>query len=170
MTPLFVSRLLGERSAAALHPARATGERCMGNCMDMLSFISFTFAWSRRDHPAAVRYFFPIFDIESKGYISQVGCAGSYSFSMHTCAACMCLQGGGGEKGCGRRQLSFMDSAGSPQLCCFSSFLPLFVSSSLSSFKHQADLSSCQIVHASMYAKRFNDRIAVLMWQLYYLS
>eukprot|EP00884_Botryococcus_braunii_P010087 jgi/Botrbrau1/1907/Bobra.0005s0022.1 len=72
LTPLFISRLLGERSAAALDPACTAAERGMGNCMNTLSFIWFTFAWSRRDHPAAVRYFFPIFDIESKGYISQM--------------------------------------------------------------------------------------------------
>lgn len=42
---------------------------CLSVCrdeMDLLAFTDFVLAWDHRSHPAAIKYFFPIIDIESK--------------------------------------------------------------------------------------------------------
>lgn len=87
MTRLFISKLLEERSAAAIHPAHFREDRSKGQHFDLLAFISLKFAWDCRDHPAAIRYFYPVFDVEGKGYITQVGaqiCAGMRNGSSQT--------------------------------------------------------------------------------------
>ncbi|EFJ50385.1 hypothetical protein VOLCADRAFT_88941 [Volvox carteri f. nagariensis] len=38
--------------------------------MDMLAFTDFVLAWDHRSHPAAIKYFFDIFDLKKQGYIS----------------------------------------------------------------------------------------------------
>ncbi len=32
--------------------------------MDLVSFTDFVLAWDHRSHPAAIKYFFPIFDLQ----------------------------------------------------------------------------------------------------------
>ncbi|WIA14073.1 hypothetical protein OEZ85_002624 [Tetradesmus obliquus] len=48
-------------------PPNAAGPR---DEMDLLAFADFVLAWDHRNHPAAVGYFFKIFDIQHKGYLT----------------------------------------------------------------------------------------------------
>ena len=34
--------------------------------LDMMGFVDFVLAWDHRNHPAALAYFFPIFDLQHK--------------------------------------------------------------------------------------------------------
>ena len=49
--------------------------------MDLVAFTDFVLAWDHRSQPAAIKYFFDIFDLEK-----QVGCGGG-------------VGGGGGTRG-----------------------------------------------------------------------
>ncbi len=72
MTPLFLTRLFEERSSVCTSCGRAVEGRREPNRMDYAAFLRFVFAWEHRDEPAALRFFFPLFDLEGKGCISQV--------------------------------------------------------------------------------------------------
>mmetsp|Transcript_7778 Transcript_7778/g.15185 ORF Transcript_7778/g.15185 Transcript_7778/m.15185 type:complete len:456 (-) Transcript_7778:150-1517(-) len=39
--------------------------------MDLTTFVDFVLAWENCNHVAAIRYFFPIFDLQNQGYIDQ---------------------------------------------------------------------------------------------------
>lgn len=72
MTPLFLARLFEERSAVCTPSHGAQFGRDAQYRMDYASFLQFVFAWEHRDEPAALRHFFPLFDLGGKGCITQV--------------------------------------------------------------------------------------------------
>ncbi|KAK9830587.1 hypothetical protein WJX81_001917 [Elliptochloris bilobata] len=88
MTPLFVMRLFEERAAApgsatpqsapagGAWQGRVIGPRnpAIGGCCGMRweAFLDFLLAWEHRGSAAGVRYFFPLFDLRGRGYITQV--------------------------------------------------------------------------------------------------
>lgn len=40
--------------------------------MDLIDFTDFVLAWDHRSSPAAIKYFFPIFDLKKCGRISPL--------------------------------------------------------------------------------------------------
>jgi len=71
---------------------RMKQDQAVGACtrdeMDMMAFVDFVLAWDHRNHPAALGYFFAIFDLQHK-----VGCCGLGVWSALGCAV----------EGCGSR-------------------------------------------------------------------
>ena len=49
------------------------GRTGVGPQMDFAGFAAFVAAWEERGSPGAVRYFFPLLDLQGRGYIDQVG-------------------------------------------------------------------------------------------------
>ena len=84
MTPLFVTRLFEERAAAgAGHAGEAEGTRRgrqqggqgrRPGGMGWEAFLDFLLAWEHRGSRAGVRYFFPLFDLRARGYLTQARC------------------------------------------------------------------------------------------------
>ncbi len=53
-------------AAAAVAAAAAAAGACTRDEMDMMAFVDFVLAWDHRNHPAALAYFFSIFDLQHK--------------------------------------------------------------------------------------------------------
>ena len=67
-TELFAKRLFEEhaRGSRVLDNGNSAGE------MSLIDFSKFVVAWRDRSSIAAVRYFFPIFDVHKRGYLDYV--------------------------------------------------------------------------------------------------
>ena len=50
--------------SSALHPIYSYTS--LRDRMDLLEFTDFVLAWDHRSSPAAIKYFFPIFDLQKK--------------------------------------------------------------------------------------------------------
>ncbi|KAI8477014.1 MAG: hypothetical protein J3K34DRAFT_498330 [Monoraphidium minutum] len=57
-----------QRRRGARQPAPGA---CARDEMDMMAFVDFVLAWDHRNHPAALPYFFSIFDLRHKGYLTH---------------------------------------------------------------------------------------------------
>lgn len=68
MSPLFISRVF-EEHVMKQKPLTRGGQR---DEMDLVAFTDFVLAWDNRHQPAAIKYFFPIFDLQKKGLIHPV--------------------------------------------------------------------------------------------------
>lgn len=52
---------------------RIFAQHCPGGSgMDFPAFCTFCAAWEARHHPAAVRYFFAVLDLQGRGYLAPV--------------------------------------------------------------------------------------------------
>lgn len=69
MSPLFISRIFEEH---VMRMRVVQGRTVHRDEMDLLAFTDFVLAWDHRSHPAAIKYFFDIFDLKKQGYISPV--------------------------------------------------------------------------------------------------
>lgn len=71
MTSLFITRIFEEHAAVKQSSADgdAVGAR---KGMDFTSFLDFSLAWDHRSTPPGIRYFFPVLDMNGRGYITQV--------------------------------------------------------------------------------------------------
>jgi len=67
MSPLFINRIF-EEHVMKLVPMG--GRRPRRDEMDLVAFTDFVLAWDHRSHPAAIKYFFPIFDLQQQGRIT----------------------------------------------------------------------------------------------------
>lgn len=47
-------------------PAVHTLAKCCRDQMDLIAFTDFVLAWDHRSHPAAIKYFFDIFDLKKQ--------------------------------------------------------------------------------------------------------
>ena len=59
MSGLFIDRVFEEHVAARRGAARRDE-------MDLTAFVDFVLAWDHRSHPAALKYFFAIYDIQKQ--------------------------------------------------------------------------------------------------------
>ena len=102
MSQLFQDRLFEEHAASLTsskanstsHQQRHTASKSSG--MDFTAFVDFVCAWENRSSPAAVKYFFPVFDMEGHGYLTQVcfmqmAWGATLVFSQSTSAAALAL-------------------------------------------------------------------------------
>lgn len=82
LTPCFVQRLFaqhccsrgggsGRGGAAASGSGSSRGAGRTGH-MDFPAFVAFVAAWEDRGSSGAARYFFPLLDLQGRGYIDQV--------------------------------------------------------------------------------------------------
>ncbi len=58
MSNLFLKRIFEEHTSSKRGVAR--------DKMDLVAFTDFVLAWDHRSSPAAIKYFFPIFDLQKK--------------------------------------------------------------------------------------------------------
>ncbi|KAG1658634.1 hypothetical protein FOA52_007568 [Chlamydomonas sp. UWO 241] len=66
MSPLFLERIFEE------HVVTRRGQAGTRDMMDLLDFTDFVLAWDHRSSPAAIKYFFPIFDLKKNGKVSPL--------------------------------------------------------------------------------------------------
>lgn len=64
MSLLFLERIFEE------HVGMKKGPQSSRDRMDLTEFTDFVLAWDHRSNPAAIKYFFPIFDLKKQGSIS----------------------------------------------------------------------------------------------------
>lgn len=64
MSPLFLRRIFEE------HVGMKKGAQSTRDQMDLTEFTDFVLAWDHRSNPAAIKYFFPIFDVKKQGKIT----------------------------------------------------------------------------------------------------
>mmetsp|Transcript_5397 Transcript_5397/g.14556 ORF Transcript_5397/g.14556 Transcript_5397/m.14556 type:complete len:474 (+) Transcript_5397:65-1486(+) len=74
MSSLFIQRIFEQHVMRQRNPL---SKRSYRDEMDLIAFTDFVLAWDHRSHPAAIKYFFPIIDLEGKG---SVGPAEVYTF------------------------------------------------------------------------------------------
>ncbi|GIL55563.1 hypothetical protein Vafri_11019 [Volvox africanus] len=67
MSPLFISRIFEEH---VMRMRVVQGRTVHRDEMDLLAFTDFVLAWDHRSHPAAIKYFFDIFDLKKQSYVS----------------------------------------------------------------------------------------------------
>lgn len=77
MSDLFIDRVF------EVHVVNVAGDRGMGGEMDFSAFLNFLLAWENRGTPAAIRYFFKVFDINERGCLTQVRNSFFCSQGMH---------------------------------------------------------------------------------------
>ncbi len=53
----------GQPASSSMHALHVCARR---DEMDLISFTDFVLAWDHRSHPAAIKYFFPIMDLQMK--------------------------------------------------------------------------------------------------------
>ncbi|GIL85327.1 hypothetical protein Vretifemale_13805 [Volvox reticuliferus] len=63
MSPLFISRIFEEH---VMRMRVVQGRTVHRDEMDLLAFTDFVLAWDHRSHPAAIKYFFDIFDLKKQ--------------------------------------------------------------------------------------------------------
>ena len=81
MTPLFVARLFEEHATAPWAPRPGGARQGSANPgsqasdgrggMRWQAFLDFLLAWEHRGSAAGVSYFFPVFDLRGRGYLTQ---------------------------------------------------------------------------------------------------
>jgi Ca2+-binding EF-hand superfamily protein len=64
MSMLFLKRIFEE------HVGMKKGPQTSRDRMDLTEFTDFVLAWDHRSNPAAIKYFFPIFDLKKQGFIT----------------------------------------------------------------------------------------------------
>ena len=64
MSTLFLRRIFEE------HVGMKKGPQSSRDRMNLQEFTDFVLAWDHRSNPAAIKYFFPIFDIKKQGFIT----------------------------------------------------------------------------------------------------
>lgn len=75
MTDLFISRIFEEHvgkqrdGLRMLRGGRSSSSTARDE-MDLMDFVDFVLAWDHRNHPAALRYFFAVFDLKKQGVIT----------------------------------------------------------------------------------------------------
>ncbi|GFR48241.1 hypothetical protein Agub_g10103 [Astrephomene gubernaculifera] len=67
MSQLFIGRIFEEH---VMRSRVMQGRNVHRDEMDLLAFTDFVLAWDHRSNPAAIKYFFDIFDLKKQGYIS----------------------------------------------------------------------------------------------------
>lgn len=67
-TPLFLHRFFEERVVKTSPRSNSSGMREM----DLEKFSEFVIAWRDKGSMVGIRYFFPVFDVEKKGYLTRV--------------------------------------------------------------------------------------------------
>jgi hypothetical protein len=75
MTSFFIQRLFAQHcSGSHVRRAGGNGSKSAGvsEGMDFARFVTFVAAWEDRSHPASIKYFFPLLDLQGRGYIDQV--------------------------------------------------------------------------------------------------
>ncbi|KAG2425387.1 hypothetical protein HXX76_013801 [Chlamydomonas incerta] len=69
MSPLFISRIFEEH---VMRMRVVQGRTVHRDEMDLMAFTDFVLAWDHRTHPAAIKYFFDLFDLKKQGVITPV--------------------------------------------------------------------------------------------------
>ena len=77
MTSFFIQRLFSQycSSSSLLRPpggaTQSSSNKAGRPVMDFAAFVRFVAAWEDREQPASLKYFFPLLDLQGRGYIDQ---------------------------------------------------------------------------------------------------